>query len=828
MVESKDFQMSSLKRFAICVCGLLVVAGVGLLIWHNAKQTRITGRRYRIGWEPNSPSQLLGPNGEPTGFAVELLRQAARRRGIRLTWVYLPESAEAALRRGHADLWPVMTITPERANVVHISPPFLESALSTMVRDDSAVRQLSDLAGKRIGYSGVPIDLRLLSRFIPHAHSIAMPQRSLLTGICTGEVDAAFIEAHAAIKALLDGGGCPGRTIRIVPNGLPYFQEGVGSTFESADAADALRDEIGLMAEAGLFPSLMAKWGFLPGRTGELIEAERNARRREQWLIAVAVVFAVLLMLAAWQAYSATQEREKVKRSELELRESERRFRGLLENVRMSATIMDLQGRFTFCNDYFLAATGWDRQELIGRPIAEFLVPEDRMRVVRIMESLSDDTPSHWAAEPGVLTKNGRVRWFQSNIIVLRDAKGRRVGFANLAIDITEHRALQEQYLQAQKMEGLGRLAGGVAHDFNNLLTVISGYTEIVRRKLQEGDPLCTPLDQVLKAGARAAGLTQQLLAFSRKQVIQPKPLNLNLVVADSDGIWTRLLGEAIHLETKLSPTLGQAMADAGQIHQVLMNLVVNARDAMPDGGRLTIETSDVDVDPSWLAEDSEAIAGPYVVLAVSDNGVGMDEDTRKRIFEPFFTTKPPGQGTGLGLATVYGIVKQSQGWIRVYSEPGAGTMFRIYLPRIQPVSSGSEESAAVQTGAPCSETILLVEDQEEVRQFAAQVLAECGYRVLSASSGSEALALVEHYSETIDVLVTDVVLPGMNGFELAKRLVALRPGIRVLFTSGYTGEVTTLRGILDRGLAYLPKPYVPNLMAAKVRAVIDAPAPTL
>jgi CheY-like chemotaxis protein len=205
-----------------------------------------------------------------------------------------------------------------------------------------------------------------------------------------------------------------------------------------------------------------------------------------------------------------------------------------------------------------------------------------------------------------------------------------------------------------------------------------------------------------------------------------------------------------------------------------------------------------------------------------------MDEDTRKRIFEPFFTTKPPGQGTGLGLATVYGIVKQSQGWIRVYSEPGAGTMFRIYLPRIQPVSSGSEESAAVQTGAPCSETILLVEDQEEVRQFAAQVLAECGYRVLSASSGSEALALVEHYSETIDVLVTDVVLPGMNGFELAKRLVALRPGIRVLFTSGYTGEVTTLRGILDRGLAYLPKPYVPNLMAAKVRAVIDAPAPTL
>ncbi|MEI9973580.1 MAG: ATP-binding protein [Ignavibacteriota bacterium] len=489
----------------------------------------------------------------------------------------------------------------------------------------------------------------------------------------------------------------------------------MGSTFESAAAADALREEIGRMAEDGRLTPLMERWGFLPGRTGELIEAERGARQRERLFLGIAVVFAILLLLAVSQAYRATQESKKVKRSELELRESERRFRGLLEDVPMSAVIVDLLGRFTFCNDHFLSATGWERQELLGRTIAEFLVPEDRLWMSRLVESFSDSTPSHWTSP-----RAARFAGFRPNFVVLRDAQSKRVGFAVLSVDITEHRVLQAQYLQAQKMEGLGRLAGGVAHDFNNLLTVINGYSDLVYRNLKHEDALRSRVEQIMKAGARAADLTQQLLAFSRKQMIQPKPLCLNLIVEDSREMWKHLLGEAIQLETKLSPALGQVMADAGLLHQVLMNLVVNApRLLCRMAGSSPSKRPNVDVDPSWLAEDSEAIAGPYVALAVSDTGVGMDEDTRKRIFEPFFTTKPTGQGTGLGLSTVYGIVKQSRGWVRVYSEPGAGTMFRIYLPRIQAATGGRAVEIPGKVSSQHAETVLLVEDQEEVRQYA-------------------------------------------------------------------------------------------------------------
>jgi PAS domain S-box-containing protein len=514
------------------------------------------------------------------------------------------------------------------------------------------------------------------------------------------------------------------------------------------------------------------------------------------------------------------------KAAEEALRESERRFRGLLEDIQWAAVITNLRGYTMFCNQYFLTATGWERDEFIGHRVTDFLVPEDRARVSGILQNFSKDTPSHWTTEPGVLTKNGKVRWLQATNLVLRDAQGNPVAVATVGADITEHRALQEQYLHAQKMEGLGRLAGGVAHDFNNLLTVINGYSDIVFQKLQEGDPLRSNLDQVRKAGARAVDLTQQLLAFSRRQMIQPKPMDLNLVVADSETMWKRLLGENIHLVTSLNPALGPVMADAGQIHQVLMNLVVNARDAMPDGGKLTIETSNADIDPVYAAANSEAVAGPYILLAVSDTGAGMDEETRKRIFEPFFTTKPPGAGSGLGLATVYGIVKQNHGWISVSSEPGKGTAFKIYLPRLESKPSRAEAPVPMRAGKPCSETILLVEDQDDVRRLAKTVLEECGYRVLASSSGPKALALVESHPGPIHLLLTDVVLPGMNGRELAERLTAARPGIRVLFTSGYTHEAAALRTVLDRGLAFLPKPYAPHAMAAKVREVIDGPAP--
>jgi signal transduction histidine kinase/CheY-like chemotaxis protein len=382
-------------------------------------------------------------------------------------------------------------------------------------------------------------------------------------------------------------------------------------------------------------------------------------------------------------------------------------------------------------------------------------------------------------------------------------------------------RESQERSLQAQKLESIGRLAGGVAHDFNNLLTVINGYSVLVLRKLAEADPLRLQVDEIRKAGERAAELTQQLLAFGRKQLTRPQPVDLNSMVRESENMFRRLLGEDIELSTRVSSGVGLVLVDRGQIHQILMNLVANARDAMPVGGHLAIETSPVEIDSRHAAAHPEATLGPAILLTVTDSGQGMDEQTRQHIFEPFFTTKGMAKGTGLGLATVYGVVQQSHGWIGVRSEPGKGSSFEIYLPRIV-------DPAAVDAPAPGStfprrgsETILVVEDQVEVRAFAVSALSTYGYQVLDAADGEQALALSGSHRGRIDVLLTDVVLPGMNGRELADRIKSARTEIAVLFTSGYTDDVIAHRGVLDRNVAYIPKPYTADELAEKVLEVL-------
>jgi PAS domain S-box-containing protein len=400
---------------------------------------------------------------------------------------------------------------------------------------------------------------------------------------------------------------------------------------------------------------------------------------------------------------------------------------------------------------------------------------------------------------------------------------------ANLAANAVENvrllekeREKEEQLRQAQKMEAVGRLAGGIAHDFNNLLTAINGYSDLTLRRLPEGDPLRRNVEEVRRAGERAAGLTRQLLAFSRKQVLQPVVLDLNAVIAEMGRMLQRLIGEDVELRTTLDPQLGSVVADPGQIEQVIMNLAVNARDAMPSGGKLTVETGNVYLDEEYAARHVAVRPGAYAVLSVSDTGSGMDGATQARIFEPFFTTKELGKGTGLGLSTVYGIVKQSGGNIWVYSEVGVGTTFKIYLPR---AASGSEEyrrGAEAEGTAGGRETILLVEDDEMVRSMTRIILSEHGYRVLEAANGAAALSLCERNEEPIRLLLTDVVMPGMSGRELADRLARTRPEVRVLFMSGYTDDAIVHHGVLDAGVAFLQKPFTPDALARKVRGVLD------
>jgi nitrogen-specific signal transduction histidine kinase/CheY-like chemotaxis protein len=387
--------------------------------------------------------------------------------------------------------------------------------------------------------------------------------------------------------------------------------------------------------------------------------------------------------------------------------------------------------------------------------------------------------------------------------------------------DITDRVHLEDQVRHSQKMESIGRLAGGVAHDFNNLLTVMLGFTAQAKEGLSSHDPARADLAEVEEAGARAASLTRQLLAFARRQVTEPRSLDLNAVTLGMDKMLRRLIGEDVQLITRLGDRLWTVSADLGQIEQVIVNLAVNARDAMPRGGTLTIETANVSLDKDQTTHDADVPAGQYAMLAVGDTGHGMTPDIQEHIFEPFFTTKEKGRGTGLGLATCYGIVKQAGGWIWVYSEPGRGTTFKIYMPRIEAAAETITPSATVEPVVG-NERILLVEDDESVRKVAVRALRQRGYDVTEASNGEEAISIVDRTTETFDLLLTDVVMPIMGGQELAEQLLAANPGLKVLFTSGYTEDGIVHQGVLDRNVAFLAKPYDLVALARKVRATLD------
>jgi len=505
-----------------------------------------------------------------------------------------------------------------------------------------------------------------------------------------------------------------------------------------------------------------------------------------------------------------------------ELRESENRFRSLLELVQLPAAIMDTRGYLLFVNDYVLKITGWKREEVVGSHGAAFVVPDQRSLFSKMVESVErTGEPLHWSSEPTLITRDGKHRHLEVNNVVLRDSSGKVTAIASLGTDVTEHRALQEQYVQSQKLESLGKLAGGVAHDFNNLLTVINGFSDMVARAIGPDHAVRAKIDQIRQAGGRAAELTQQLLAFGRKQISEPRPVGLNRILDESGAMFRTLLGEDIELALKPEASLSPVMADPGQLHRVLMNLLANSRDAMPQGGTVTIETRNVDTSMEFHPERPGSSRGPFVLLSVADTGAGIDEKTRAHLFEPFFTTKEPGKGTGLGLSTVYGIVRQNDGWVEVTSEVGLGTTFLIYLPAIPGVPVTAPEGVAAGLENAGGGTILVVEDQEDVRQLTSAILESCGYQVLSAGDGTEALRLAAEHPAPIDLLLTDVVLPGINGKQVAEQVKRLRPGIEVLFTSGYPREVITDRGVLDHGVAYIAKPYTPEALAAQVHEAL-------
>jgi two-component system cell cycle sensor histidine kinase/response regulator CckA len=523
-----------------------------------------------------------------------------------------------------------------------------------------------------------------------------------------------------------------------------------------------------------------------------------------------------------------TYENER-KRAVETLREIEERFRQVYDEAPVGYHELDGEGRIIRVNRRELEMLGYTEQELLGHPVWKFVVEEEITRQV-IMAKIAGDISFHETFERTYRRKDGTTLPVLIEDRVIRDKKGGITGIRSMIEDITERRRAEEalkkseeQLRQWQRVEAIGRLAGGVAHDFNNLLMTIKGCSELLLRELDSNNPRREEVEEIRKAAERATALTRQLLAFGRRQVLQPQVLDLNEVVANMDRMLQRLIGEDIQLLTVLDPELWPVKVDPGQIEQVIMNLAVNARDAMPGGGKLTIETANVVLDEDYARRHVSVKPGPCVMLAVTDNGCGMDQETQSHLFEPFFTTKKTGEGTGLGLSTVYGIIKQSGGNIWAYSELRQGTTFKIYLPRVEEAVKTYKPKVAPTASPGGSETILLVEDEEAVRTIVSKILQNKGYTVLEAHHGPEALEICQAHEGPIHLMVTDVIMPHMSGRELAERLTISRPEVRVLFMSGYPDNAIVHHGVLGAGTAFLQKPFTLNALEGKVRELLDA-----
>jgi two-component system cell cycle sensor histidine kinase/response regulator CckA len=508
------------------------------------------------------------------------------------------------------------------------------------------------------------------------------------------------------------------------------------------------------------------------------------------------------------------------KKAETAFLERERVYQSMFDEALIGLAQTSLDGGFLLVNRRLCDLLGYAPEELRGVEFITISHPDEVAQDVEAKERLIAGVIDRYTREKRYRRKDGSFVWTNLTVSLHRHASGEPSYFIATIEDITERKRAAEEARQVHKLEAIGRLAGGIAHDFSNLLTAIVGYADLALNQLSADNPVSLDIQQIRAAGNSAASLTRQLLAFSRKQVLQPQVLDLNVIVSRMNALLRRLIGDHIRLEWRPQTPLERVSADPGQIEQIILNLALNARDAMPRGGALSIETANVELDRAYVSDHPGATVGKHVMLAVGDTGIGMDDAARKRLFEPFYTTKELGKGTGLGLATVYGIVKQSGGSISVDSEPELGTIFKVFLPRVEHVSDITGEQAGAPGG---TETILLVEDQPEVRAVARTSLTRHGYTVLEASRAEEALQIFRNIREEIHLLLIDVVMPTMSGRELARLLLQQRPHARVLYTSGYSDDAIVHQGVIEPGVAFIQKPFTPSSLLRKVRDVLDA-----
>ena len=757
-----------------------------------------------------------------------MLREAARRRGIPLRWVRHERQSDTAIASGSVDLWTIWVVTTERQRLHHLTEPYLDYDYGFLVQRHSRFRLTDDLSHALVGSNAMPMSRRSLLDGYPQVSFDSSPSFEVaIDKLCRGQVDAVFGALFILYATQLERPSCPDVGLRMLPAPAVRTQLAIGSTRESAAVADELRAAIGDMLDDGTAERIAGRFG---GMTTHALLSLRRAQHEAGTVAryrAAAWGAGILLLLALAGAWAYRGAALRARRAHAAQQRAERELRLMAASLSDMVLAYDLQRRLTFANRGAERLTGFTAGELSEMEFGAWIHADDRASALQAWERV-------FAGEMvelyryRLMPRQGAQRWISATWGPIRDEAGGQVGVQATDRDITaqvqaedERAHLQAQLLQAQKLESVGRLAGGVAHDFNNLLTVIGGCAELLHSALQQEDERQLAAE-IVKAGKRASDLTGQLLAFSRKQLIAPKLVDLNSLVEESLRMLRRLIGEDITLKTALASPLHPVLIDPGQFGQVLMNLAANARDAMPGAGTLLIETSNTHLDKDYCGDHPDVQPGEYVQLTFSDSGTGMTAETLGHIFDPFFTTKSVGQGTGLGLATVYGIVKQSGGHIWVYSELGKGSSFKLYFPCATSQPADAPETGDVARATGGNETLLVVEDQAELRQFILRVLSPLGYRLLNAADADAALALAGDHAGSIDLLITDVVMPGRNGRELAEMLQTARPGMRVLYMSGYTANVIVHRGVLDHGVNYLAKPFSPAGIATKVRTVLD------
>jgi two-component system cell cycle sensor histidine kinase/response regulator CckA len=634
-------------------------------------------------------------------------------------------------------------------------------------------------------------------------------------------VDDAIEHAEMVVEFIRSGDGWPDAAMKTAASYEQALEAFEADHFDVAffDYSLGARDGLSLLRDIrqrGIETPVIV----LTGRGAEEVAVEAMKSGAADYL-SKANLSIEALERAIRHALALHAEEQQRLHAEAAVRASEERFRALVENSSDALLLIDAEGRVTYLTPSSERHLGWKREQMIGRSIFEFVHPDDREQVgVRMTDALEHPLRPI-TQEIRFQHADGDWRIMEGIGVNRLDDPSVRAIVVN-ARDVTDRRKLEDQLRQSQKMEAVGQLAGGVAHDFNNLLTAILGYCSLMLDEVPQEDPLRQDLMEIQAAGERAAALTRQLLAFSRRQMLQPQVVDINTLIRQLEKLLRRLISEDVELVTALAGDLNPVRVDPASIEQILVNLAVNGRDAMPVGGQLTIETSNVEIDEAYTMTHVSMVPGPYVMLAVGDTGRGMDAATRARVFEPFFTTKEQGRGSGLGLATVYGIVKQSGGYIWVYSELGHGTVFKVYLPPAKTRAIPRPTDMRPHDTTHGWETVLLVEDEDAVRALAREVLRRHGYIVLEARHGVDALRVAERHPDTIHLMVTDVVMPHMSGREVAERLSTVRPNMKVLFMSGYTDHALMHRELAP-GSSFLQKPFTPEVFARKVRHVLDS-----